>query len=198
MKLLIGIFSSDFAKIYLTIALLFQLSTSLSQSMNSNWKQDLNIDLQKFKSCENTADSGINPCNKFVGSMLKTVYKVNDFYSQTTGRYMLVSEIAKFLEENKQWKLLGHAYEQGALSQAQDYANAKKAAVAVYLDSENIGHVSLILPGELKLSGSWGFNVPNSASFFLNQPENSYIGKGLSYAFKRNMIKEVLLYARSY
>ena len=188
--------TSHLIKIYFTLILLFQLSATQGQSLNNNWKQDLNNALQQFKSCENTPVNGLNPCNKFVGSMLKTVYKVNDFYSQTSGRYMRVSEIAKFLDGNKQWKLLGRAYEQEALDQAQNYANTKKAAVAVYLDEENIGHVSLILPGELKLSGSWGFNVPNSASFFLSDPQNSYMGKGLSYAFKRNMIKEVLLYAR--
>ena len=197
MRLSNKITASHFFRVFFASTLLFQLSDVFGQGLNNNWKQDLNNSLQQFKSCENTSENGINTCNKFIGGMLKTVYKVNDFYSQTSGRYMRVSEIAAFLEENKRWKLLGHAYEQDALDQAQSHANTKKPAIAVYLDEENIGHVSLILPGELKPSGSWGFNVPNSASFFINQPENSYIGKGLSYAFKRNMIKEVLLYARN-
>lgn len=197
MKSAYNISTSNFIKICFSFTLLFQLSASYGQSLNNNWKQELTSSLQEFKNCENTAAEGINPCNKFVGAMLKTVYRNNDFYSKSSGRYMLVSEIAKFLEGSSEWKLLGHGYEQDALDQAQKYANTKKAAVAVYLDEENIGHVSLILPGELKPSGSWGFNVPNSASFFLSKPENSYIGKGLSYAFKRNMLKGVLLYARS-
>lgn len=189
--------TADFNKVYFTLALLFSLLTVHGQSLNTQWQQELNNSLQQFKNCENVPVNGINPCNKFVGGMLKTVYNINDFYSQESGRYMRVSEIAEFLKDNQQWQLLGHAYEQQALDQAQNHANTKKAVVAVYLDTDNIGHVSLIIPGELKPSGSWGFNVPNSASFFLSQPENSYVGKGLSYAFKRNMIKEVLLYARN-
>lgn len=188
---------SGFNRIYVIIAFLLPLLTAQGQGLNNQWKQDLNTSLQQFKSCDNIPVNGMNPCNKFVGGMLKTVYNVNDFYSKESGRYMRVSEIAAYLEGNTSWKLLGHAYEQEALDKAQKHANTKKAVVAVYMGTDDMGHVSLIIPGELKPSGSWGFNVPNSASFFLGQPENSYIGKGLSYAFKRNMIKQVLLYARN-
>ena len=182
------------------IILVFSLCYSLSygQSINSQWKQALNNELEQFKACENTAATGTNPCNKFVGSALSTVYNINDFYSKTLGRHMLIGEIADFLKDNNQWTLLGHAYEQEALNEAQNYANARKAAVAVFINEEGIGHVSLILPGELSPSGSWGFKVPNSASFFLSTPEKSYMDKGLSYAFERNLIKEVLLYGRNY
>ncbi len=186
------------AHFFLTILLSSLFAASYGQSINNSWKQDLSEQLQEFKSCENAPVNGVNPCTAFVGDMLKTVYKINDFYSQSSGRHMLVSEIAKFLKETNKWELLGHAYEQQALDNAQSYANSKKAIVAVYLNKDNLGHVSLIIPGELKPSGSWGFNVPNSASFFLSTPENSYVGKGLSYAFTRSMLKEVLLYGRNY
>lgn len=111
---------------------------------------------------------------------------------------MVVGEIAEYLESSSQWTLLGHAYEQEALNKAQNYANTRKAAVAVYLNEEGLGHVSFILPGDMNPSGSWGFNVPNSASFFMSTPQKSYVDKGLSYAFDRSLIKDVLIYGRNY
>ncbi|WP_224996082.1 hypothetical protein [Cesiribacter sp. SM1] len=169
-----------------------------AQQTNKNWMQDLNRDLEQFRACDNVVTAGINPCNKFIGSALSTVYKVNDFYSKELGRHLLVSEIASYLKENQKWSLLGKGFEQTALVQAQELANAGKAVVAIYLNQEGIGHVSIILPGELKPSGTWGFQVPNSASFFISTPDKSYVGKGLSYAFERPLLNGVLLYARNY
>jgi hypothetical protein len=160
--------------------------------------QDLNRDLEQFMACDNVVAAGINPCNRFIGGSLSSVYKINDFYSKGLGRYMLVSEIATYLSGNQKWSLLGKGFEQKALVQAQELANTGKAVVAIYLNNEGIGHVSIILPGELKPSGTWGFQVPNSASFFISTPERSYVGKGLSYAFERPLLNGVLLYARNY
>lgn len=185
-------------KNWFTIIVFFFYSLSYSQSINSNWKQELTNEFDQFRACENTAETGINPCNKFIGRSLRTVYKVNDFYAKELGRYMLVSEIEGFLKDSKRWTLLGHGYEQEALNKAQDYANAKKAVVAVYLNEENLGHLAIILPGALQPSGSWGFQVPNSAAYFMSEPEKSYMNKGLSYSFPRNLIKEVLIYGRNY
>ena len=83
------------------------------------------------------------------------------------------------------------------MNTAQELANNKTAVVAVYMKSDQDGHVSIILPGQLNPSGSWGFSVPNSASFFVNDPNKSYIGKGLSYAFTKSMLKDVVLFARN-
>ncbi len=173
-------------------------SAGNAQSLSNNWKSNLNKDLQEFLSCDHSEVQGISPCNKYIGTALKTIYNIDDFYSKSDGRYMLVSEIYSFVESSDRWSLLGKAYEKDALVQAQKLANNKKAVVAVYLDEKGIGHVSYILPGEMKMSGSWGFDVPNSASFFTGEPENSYVGKPLSYAFGRNHIKDVKLYARVY
>jgi hypothetical protein len=180
------------------LVFLFFCSSAYAQQLNQNWNQDLEKELALFMACRNEGGIGINPCNSFVGNALSTVYRINDFYSKDLGRHMLVSEISQFLQQNSQWTLLGRGFEQKALMEAQNQANAGKAVVAVYLNPEGIGHVSLILPGELKSSGTWGFQVPNSASFFLSTPEKSYVGKGLSYAYERPLLKGVLLYARSY
>ena len=183
-------------KSFFGILLFFCTSTAYSQSLNSNWKHDLNTKLQAFKACDNTTVTGINPCNWYVGDALTTVYKINDFYSKEQGRHMLVSEISEFLKDSKQWTLLGRAYEQKALDEAQKYANASKAVVAIYLNEEGLGTLSLILPGELKPSGTWELKVPNSASFLTSEPGKSYVDERLSYAFVRSQMIKILLYVR--
>jgi len=111
---------------------------------------------------------------------------------------MIANEISKFLSESDKWTLLGHSYEQKTLSTAQEFANSKKAVVAVYMNAAGIGHVVIITPGQLQRSGSWGLNVPNVASFFPSQPEKSFIDKGLSFAFGKNLMKDILVYGRNY
>jgi len=184
-------------KIKLTTVLLIVCSGLFGQSLNNNWDKELSSTLQQFMSCENANGDRVE-CNKFVGESLKTVYNLNDFYSQKLGRHMMVSEIARMLNESNQWTMLGRGYEQKALSEAQNFANAKKAVVAVYMNAEGVGHLALILPGQLQQSGSWGLTVPNSASFQLVDPDKSYVNKGLSYAFAKNHLKDVILYTRNY
>ncbi len=174
------------------------ITFSAAQTLNTNWERDLQQSLSEFQNCNNTNLEGVSPCNKYLGESLKTVYNINDFYSKSLGRYMLVSEMMNFLENSSKWELLGRAYEQDVLNKAQDLANAKKAVIAIYLDENGLGTISLILPGETKPSGSWGFQVPNSVSLLTYEPEKSYVNKGLSYAFGRNIITKVLIYSRKY
>lgn len=169
--------------------------TNSAQSINDNWQGDLEKSLQAFKACE--GNSSTKECTKYIGENVKTVYNVNDFYSQKLGRYMVVSEIAEYLENNKGWKLLGKGYEQAALKIAQEHANTNKAVVAIYLNNKGVGNLALILPGELQPSGSWSLQVPNAASFFTSDPSKSFVGKGLSYAFPRSTVMEVLIYGKN-
>lgn len=184
-------------KAFLAVIFFFWMVPAQAQRINSNWETDLQASLQQFMNCQGHG-SGVTPCSKYLGESLNTVYKVNDFYSQKLGRYMLVDEINDYVSKSGQWKLLGHAYEQGVLNTAQSDANAKKAVVAVYISDGNVGHVALILPGELQPSGSWGVSVPNAASFLLSSPERSFINKGLSYAFTKAHLKDLLIYERTY
>lgn len=193
------LYSSIF-EMYHTAFLLFALfitGTSHGQALNSNWKQDLDNAMKEFLSCQTSADVN-SPCNKFLGESLNTVYRINDFYSQSLGRYMVASEIAKYLKSSEQWSLLGPAYDQKTLKQAQAHANARKAVVAVYMSATGGGHVVLITPGTLQSSGSWELSVPNAASFFLSQPDRSFINKGLSFAFGKILMKDILIYTRKY
>lgn len=172
--------------------------TANAQSLNNNWKQELNNALGEFKACNNAPVNGINPCNRFLGESLKIVYKLNDFYDANAGRYMLVSEMANYLESSNQWSEIGTVFDQEALQKAQSNANAGKAVIALYLDANGLGHMSLILPGELHTSATWSLKVPNSSSFFTVKPEDAYVNKGLSYAFNKSQAVRVKLYTRSY
>lgn len=185
-------------KRFLTVVCCLCATLSFGQSINNNWKQDLNKELELLRACDDSQSTGVSPCNKFMGGALKTLYNVDDFYSKSSGRYMLTAEIAAFLKNSDKWTLLGPGYEQKALNEAQNYANAKKAAIAIYVNEEGIGHVAIIAPGDLRLSGTWGFQVPNSVSFFPSDKSKSYVDKSLSYAFAGTQIKSVLIYGRKY
>lgn len=178
--------------------LLFLLSTTFifGQNLNTNWRKDLDGALQQFLNCGSGEASPL--CAVYPGKALNTVYKVNDFYIEQSGRYMTVSEILQFVPGSAQWTALGKPYDQKTLETAQQYANAKKAVVAVYRNAQGIGHVVLITPGELQPSGSWGLKVPNAASFFPTDPQRSFIDKSLSFAFAKTMMKDITIYARLY
>jgi hypothetical protein len=184
-------------KIYGIVVLMIVSSASFGQSLNENWKQDLNTSFEQFLSCTN-AQGEKYKCSGFIGESISKVYKTNAFFSEKLSRYLLINEIPQVLESNGQWKPIGHAYDQQVLVEAQKQANASKAVIAVYNTPSGIGHIAVILPGKLQYSGSWGFNVPNAASFFFNEAGKSFVDKGLSYAFAKNMIKDVVLYAKSY
>lgn len=172
-------------------------SVSYAQTLNNNWKQDLESAMREFQGCQPTTDLN-SPCNKYLGESLNTVYRINDFYSQSLGRYMVASEIAKYLKSSDRWSVLGPCYDQKTLTQAQEHANARKAVVAVYMTSSGGGHVVLITPGSLQSSGSWELSVPMATSFFLSQPDRSFINKGLSFAFGKILMKDIQIYVRKY
>src|SRR5688572_20229261 len=184
-------------KLGLSLTMLLLCSASFGQSLNENWKKDLMASLEQFINCTNSTGEKYQ-CSSYIGESIAKVYKTNAFFSEKLSRYLRINEIPKSLVENGQWKEIGRAYDQKALKEAQDQANAHKAVIAVYTTPSGIGHIALILPGKLQYSGSWGFDVPNAASFLFNDSEKSFVDKGLSYAFTKNMIKDVILYARKY
>ncbi|MFZ6014708.1 MAG: hypothetical protein ACOYXT_30495 [Bacteroidota bacterium] len=182
-------------KFCLLVMVLSWCGQSYGQNINTNWKQELTTALEEFLKCK---QSSRTDCNQFTGESLNKIYKVNDFYSQKLGRYMANNEIPGFVRNSDQWTLLGHSYEQHVLTAAQEYANSKKAVIAVYTNPEGAGHVVIITPGELHPSGSWSMKVPSAVSFFPTEPAKSFVDKGLSYAFAKNMLKDVLIYGRKY
>jgi len=177
---------------------LFSVLSANAQTINENWETDLTKLVGAFKTCKGTIENNVNPCSKYSGESLKVVYGLDDFFSKEINRYLTGTEIIKYLETSPQWKKSGLASDQEALTAAQNKANEKIAAVAVYSDENGIGHMALILPGKLKASGLWEKSVPNCSSFFMNSPSSSFSGKGLSYAFSKDMISNVIIYIRNY
>lgn len=173
------------------------IPASYGQKANNNWKQEVDAALQEFLDCANSSTDKFH-CSTYIGESIARIYHLDNLYSEKEGRYLLITEISKSMSEHSGWKLLGHAYEQNVLVEAQKYANENKAVIAVYKTTTGVGHIAVILPGNLQYSGSWGVNVPNSASFSFVEPEKSYTSKGLSYAFSKSMIKDVELYSSAY
>ncbi len=184
-------------RMHLVIMIVGSVTSAHAQTLNTNWNADLNIALKQFLDCEGASQEKTE-CVHFIGESLNTVYKVDDFKNAKSGKYMSTNEIAGFLKGNAKWKPLGPSYDQAVLAKAQESANAKKAVVALFINAEGIGHVAIITPGELQPSGSWGLKVPNAASFFQKDPSKSFVGKGLSFAFARVMMKDITLYVREY
>jgi len=178
-----------------TLMLLVVCSLSYGQTSNKKWKEDLNSTLEEFQSCA-TSKSDKAPCSSFIAESINVVYPLNGVYLDASAS--AVPLLMSSHKQNAQWTILGKAYEQDALARAQDLANDQRAVIAVYqLPGGDVLHMALILPGNLSFSGSWGFSVPNSASFFLATPEKSFVGKGLSYSFAKSMIKDVTLFVRN-
>jgi len=177
----------------------FCLSWSIvspGQTLNGNWEKELTKSLDDFIKCAKTSADKAT-CGATVGQSLATVYKQDAFFSKKLNRFLKANEISEIVEESKRWKAMGYAYDQKVLDQAQQVANGNKPVIAVYR-MNGLSHVVLILPGTLHYSGSWGFKVPNSASFSHIEPDKSYVGKGLSYGFQKSMMKNITLYEMLY
>ena len=171
-------------------------TSAYGQSVNPNWKQELKANLDEFLQCTTAGDK--STCGSYVGESLKVVYRIDDFHNKKAGRYMTSAEIAEYLKSSDNWQSIGQSYDQRALDHAAELANSRKAVVAVYNNAANIGHIVLIIPGEMTTSGSWGLKVPAAASFFAVEPAKSFTDKALSFAFSKQMLKDVTLYARRY
>lgn len=178
---------------YTAIILVF--ITAFSFMPNEEWRKDVEAMLGEFMTCGGPTPP-TTPCNIFTSKALKRIYGITDF-ERPGGGFLTANEIAGYVEfKTEQWTLLGDAGVQQTLTDAQEYANRKKAVIAVQYNSTGHGHVAIVIPGALQPSGTWRLKCPNSASFFLNRPNRAYISKPLSYAFTAP--DGVKLYGRNY
>ena len=162
------------------------------------WQKHVEWLLNQQLSCQSAVDD-VSPCNRFIGRALQQIWGITDFKTDkpAPSDYMLANDIvSQVLVLKAKWKELGRGDDQAVLTQAAAWAGKGNPVIAVRPDSPN-GHVALVLPGKLTPSGSWGVNVPNSASFLYKQPEASYVGKPLSNAFSAAKKADVKLYYRT-
>ncbi|WP_339810822.1 hypothetical protein [uncultured Imperialibacter sp.] len=178
------------------VTLIFVFSSLSLFGQASNWQKEVETALYEFQQCGGPLPSNY-PCNQFVAMALKKVYEIDDF---TIGNsYLLANQIADYVSNNSdRWTKLGNADAQAVLNEAQGYANVGKAVIAVLKNNSGSGHVAIILPGQTMTSGNWGLKCPNSASFFIDQPEKAYVSKHLGYAFPSNNKGSVEIWGRNY
>src|SRR6187431_617940 len=95
-------------KCYLIFSMLMIVSASFSQSLNENWKHDLEASLEEFINCTNTKGEKYQ-CSGYIGESIAKVYKTNAFFSDKLSRYLQINEISKSTVENGQWTPIGYA-----------------------------------------------------------------------------------------
>jgi len=161
---------------------------------NEYWKTGyLNIIYQELVCKPDEPEQDRSPCNFFASNLLERGWGFTDFKNE--GEYKSANQIAEFLYSDANWRALGSGDSQSTLTKAQEYANEGYPVFAVFTGNPN-GHITIIIPGSLAASGSWGLNVPNSASFRLDSITLTYVGKRLSTSFRASDKSMVMLYAR--
>ncbi len=180
-------------KLFLIIFLVLSTTQIISQD---SWETEVENMLHEFMQCNPSMPTSY-PCNVFTSRALERIFGIEDFKSGN--KHLSANQIHEFVSTKPDiWTKLGNASDQNALLEAQGYANIGKAVLAVLKNSSGSGHVAIIIPGELSNSSDWSLKVPNSASFFLNKPEKSYVGKKLSYAFSKKNLSKIEIYGRNY
>jgi hypothetical protein len=125
-------------------------------------------------------------CNWFLSRALEKLYGVTDFIPVGDDEWLNANAIYDHVQSDPNWSRLGLASDQTVLADAAQGAANGQPVIAARKGQPN-GHVALILPGELLPSDHWHLNVPNSASFFLDEDKTvvkAYVGCRLSWAFK--------------
>lgn len=178
------------------MAFLFAISTAQlsAQKLNPNWSTDLNTLLTEFKKCQK------NACRDYLAKSIKAVYPTVDetFVSEETKQPLRGNALITYMKETGRWLELGKAADQANLDKAAQYAKEGKAVIAIVQNKDGGAHVSLIIPGGMTASGTWGLKMPNTSSFFMYSPAKSFIGKPLSYCYRPDSRFDVMLYVFNY
>jgi len=179
-------------------------SAVAEQQAEPGWASDMRELFENERTCSYPQGTARWACNRFAPQAMKIVYGATDF-SDENGNYPLANDLATGLKNGKwpKWKSLGEATSDKAIEEAQKAANAGQPAVAVWFDTgpNPTGHVTLVIPGDLVKTGvrtkhTWKERkAPCVANWRKGSDENSFISKGMNYAFSDP--KDVILYART-
>lgn len=144
-----------------------------------------------YYACYDGKKVGAEECIHFTSEALCRFYEIDDFKEgEEYESYKVIRD--KIANLSSGWDCVGDASDQNALEKAQDLANTGRAVVA--LDPDKNYHVAIILPGNLKKSGTWGIKCPNSASYFRHK-KKAYFNKPLSHSYSTP--KGIKIYARN-
>lgn len=133
-------------------------------------------------------------CYWFTGRAIDSLYGLDSFRDENG--YLSASAMAQQLHANQisGWKPLGPASDQETLKLGAKLSKKKTPVIAAWLGNNGQGHVSLILPGGLAYSSSWGLKVPNSANISMGAINNSFYGCRLSFALSKDKISDTVLF----
>ncbi len=178
-----------------TILILITI-VQFSFAQDDTLKASLNQTLTDFKNCMSSESKTV--CEGYTSKALIQVFNISDFYNSTNQKEMSPFEIQQFVSKSSQWTKLGSVYQVDVLTKAQELSNAGKAVIVILEDDSPTNvHVSIVLPGNLQTSGSWGRRVPSVAAFFTHDPDKSFVDKSISYAYTKNMMLKLQVYARN-
>lgn len=144
---------------------------------SSEQQQYMDAAVKQQSLCQSKTDAS---CRSFLAQSVEHIYGIKDFGSDAN--FASAAEIGKRVSTDATWEHIGSASDPEVLKKAVSSANCGQAVLAV-MTADAGGHVAMILPGAMSPSGGWKMDVPNSASFFMNNPAKSYTGKPLSFAF---------------
>ena len=131
-----------------------------------------------FIACKESASES-HACKYFPAKAICGLYGINDFRTGDHS-YLDYDEVVENLDMSL-WEKAGRASSQETLDRAQAAANEGRAAFTV---GNDYGNIAIILPGTTSSSTKWGVKCPNSMSFFMSSPKNSFVNKGLNYAYQ--------------
>lgn len=174
---------------------------------NTPSRQQLDLVIKKlgeFMKCEvGNEMNDSSPCNTFASRGLEAIYGVKDFKTGKSSHQSANGMWNEVHKSDSQWKKLGAVLDEQNNLCAQSIANAGWPVIALR-ERKGHGHVALVIPGELKDSGSWGMKTANSASFFYREtPEEmysksqGYLDKALSSAFIKEDAKDAVFFYRN-
>jgi len=134
-------------------------------------------------------------CSWFTGRAIDSLYGLSSF--REAHGYLSSSSMAQKLHagEISDWQKLGPASSQAVLDLVPRLTKKGKPVVAAWLGKNGQGHVSLVMPGGLAFSSSWGLKVPNAANVTLGALNNSFYGCRLSYAFSKDKLDRTYLFS---
>ena len=136
---------------------------------------------EEYKTCRENEESK-SDCKNFTTKAVATFYELKDEELMKDGEYINYTALPELVASSDNWELIGNAEDQSTLNKAQTAAD-KGTAVIAFVEGKKGGHVSMIIPGEMRKSGKWDLLCPNSTGFFRHKVE-SYIDKQLSYSFR--------------
>jgi hypothetical protein len=131
-------------------------------------------------------------CNWFVPTVLEKQFTVKGLRTSTGERFLTTAELETRVPSDAHWKVLGAANDQTALTKAHGAALAGSAVIAL-----GVGHVAIVIPGDVSRSDGWGLLVPNAASWRINDAGSIFYGCPLSFAWKKADTASVKLYQYS-